>query len=153
MSTTEQSIDVEVPITSAYGQWTQFEDFPKFMGGVESIRQVDDTHLHWIAVIDGVRREWDAEITEQHPEERVAWRATTGAANAGVVTFHRIDDHTTRILLQLEVEPQGMVEKVGDALGVIKRQAVSDLERFKAFVESRSEPTGRWAGDVERPTS
>lgn len=153
MSTTEQSIDVNVPITSAYGQWTQFEEFPQFMDGIESIKQLDETHLHWIAEIDGVRREWDAEITEQHPEERVAWKATSGTTNSGVVTFHRIDDHTTRVMLQLDVEPEGVVEKAGDLLGVVKRQAVADLERFKAYIEAKGEPSGRWAGDVERPAS
>ena len=153
MSTTEESIDVNAPIEMVYGQWTQFEEFPVFMAGIESIRQLDDTHLHWIAEIDGVRREWDAEITEQHPEERVAWRATTGTTNAGVVTFHRLDDHTTRIMLQLEVEPDGLVEKTGDLLGVVKRQAVADLKRFKAYIEGKGAPSGRWAGTVDRPTS
>jgi uncharacterized membrane protein len=153
VSTTEESIDVQVPITVAYGQWTQFEEFPRFMDGVESIRQVDDRHLHWVAEIDGVRREWDAEITEQHPDERVAWRSTTGATNAGVVTFHRIDDETTRVMLQLEVEPEGVIEKAGDLLGMVKRQAVGDLERFKRFIEEQGSATGRWTGDVDRPNS
>jgi uncharacterized membrane protein len=151
MSTTEESVDFKVPITTAYAQWTQFEDFPEFMEGVESIAQLDQTHLHWIAKIDGVRREWDAEITEQHPEERVVWRATSGTTNAGVVTFHRIDDITTRVMLQLKVEPEGLVEKAGDLLGVVKRQAVGDLNRFKAFIEEKGEASGRWAGNVDRP--
>jgi uncharacterized membrane protein len=153
MSTTEQSIDVNVPIATAYGQWTQFEEFPDFMDGVESIEQLDETHLHWVAEIDGVHREWDAEITEQHPEERVAWRATNGTTNAGVVTFHRIDNDTTRIMLQLEVEPEGFIEKAGDRLGVVKRQAVADLERFKAYIEEKGQASGRWVGDVDRPAS
>ena len=153
MSTIEESIDVNVPIATAYGQWTQFEEFPRFMEGVESIVQTDEAHLHWVAQIDGIRREWDAEITEQHPELRVAWRATSGATNAGVVTFHRIDDAKTRIMLQLEVEPEGIVEKAGDVLGVIRRQTVGDLERFKAFIEERGTASGHWSGEVARPTS
>ena len=123
MSTIEESIDVEVPVRTAYDQWTQFEEFPNFMEGVESITQIDDTHLHWVAEIAGVRREWDAEITEQHPDERVAWWATDGSANAGVVTFHRLTDSTTRVMLQLDFEPDGLVEKVGDTFGFVRRQA------------------------------
>jgi uncharacterized membrane protein len=152
VSTVEKSIDVDVPITVAYGQWTQFEEFPRFMDGVESIQQLDDTHLHWAASIDGIEREWDAEITEQHPDERVAWKATSGVTNAGVVTFHRIADDKTRVMLQLEMEPEGLVEKVGDLLGFVERQAAGDLERFKAFIENAT-ATGRWTGDVDRPSS
>jgi uncharacterized membrane protein len=152
VSTVEKSIDVDVPVPVAYGQWTQFEEFPRFMEGVESIQQLDDTHLHWSASIDGVRREWDAEITEQHPDERVAWKATSGVTNAGVVTFHRIADDKTRVMLQLDLEPEGLVEKVGDLLGVVERQAAGDLERFKAFIEN-STATGRWMGDIGRPSS
>ena len=105
--TIEASVEVKVPVSTAYNQWTQFEEFPRFMEGVESVRQIDETHLHWIAEIGGVRREWDAEITEQHPDERVAWRATEGAENAGVVTFHRLSPDTTKVMLQLEFEPRG----------------------------------------------
>jgi uncharacterized membrane protein len=153
MSTIEESVDVDVPIATAYGQWTQFEEFPKFMDGVESITQLDETHLHWVARIDGVRREWDAEITEQHPELRIAWKATSGASNAGVVTFHRIDDDKTRVMLQLEVDPEGALEKAGDMLGVVKRQAVGDLGRFKTFIEEKGAASGSWIGDVDRPAS
>ena len=151
MSTIEESIDVGVPVTTAYNQWTQFEEFPRFMEGVQSVTQVDDRHLHWVAEIGGVHREWDAEISEQHPDERVAWRATDGTDNAGVVTFHRIDDDTTRIMLQLEFDPQGFVESVGDAAGFVRRRAVGDLERFKEFIEAQGRETGGWRGDVERP--
>jgi uncharacterized membrane protein len=153
MSTIEQSIEVEVPVRAAYDQWTQFEEFPKFMEGVESVEQQGDTHLHWVADISGVRREWDAEVTEQQPDARVAWRATSGAENAGVVTFHRIDDDTTKIMLQLDFDPDGLVETVGDKLGFVSRRATGDLERFKAFIESRGTPTGAWRGDVEREGS
>jgi uncharacterized membrane protein len=146
----EESIDVEVPLPTAYNQWTQFEDFPRFMEGVESVRQVDDTHLHWVADIGGVRREWDAVITEQHPDERVAWSATEGAENAGVVTFHRLADDRTKVMLQLEFEPEGFVENVGDKLGFVKRRATGDLERFKDFIETRGVETGSWRGEVDR---
>ena len=151
MSTIEQSIEVEVPLRTAYNQWTQFEEFPHFMEGVESVRQIDDTHLEWTAEIAGARRQWRAEITEQQPDERVAWRATTGIDNAGVVTFHRLGDRRTKVMLQLDVEPEGMVEQVGDKLGFVKRRAAGDLERFKAFIEERGAETGAWRGEVDTP--
>jgi uncharacterized membrane protein len=151
MSSIEQSVEVQVPIRIAYDQWTQFEEFPQFMEGVESIRQLDDTHLHWVADIAGVRREWDAEITEQRPEERVAWRSTNGTQNAGVVTFHRLAEDRTKVMLQLDVEPEGMVEQAGDRLGFVRRRAERDLARFKDFIEERGSETGAWRGTVERP--
>ncbi len=150
MGTVEQSIEVKVPVHTAYNQWTQFEEFPQFMEGVEEVRQLDDTHLHWVAEIGGERREWDAEITEQRPDERVAWRATSGTGNAGVVTFHRIDDSTTRIMVQMDYEAGGLKEKVGQALGFDDRQIKGDLERFKQFIESQSAETGAWRGEVDR---
>ena len=153
MSTIEESIDVAVPVRTAYDQWTQFETFPEFMDGVESVTQVDDTHLHWVAEVAGVRREWDAEISEQHPDERVAWWATDGSTNAGVVTFHRLDDATTRVMLQLDFEPDGALEKVGDVLGVVRRRATGDLKRFKDFIEARGDATGAWRGDVDNASS
>jgi uncharacterized membrane protein len=153
MSTIEESIDIDVPVRTAYDQWTQFEEFPQFMEGVESVKQVDDTHLHWVADIAGVHREWDAVITEQHPDERVAWTSTTGTSNAGAVTFHRLDQGKTRVMLQLEVEPEGVVEKAGDALGIIRRRATGDLERFKELLERRGTQTGGWRGDVQSPSS
>ena len=154
MSTVEQSIDVEVPVRAAYNQWTQFEDFPRFMEGVQEVRQIDDTHLHWVAEIGGRRRSWDAEITEQTPDQRVAWRSTSGARNAGVVTFHRLGEGRTRVMLQLEFEPEGMVEKAADALGAVRRRARADLERFKAFIEARGRETGAWRGEERQdPTS
>lgn len=151
MSTVQKAIDVNVPVRTAYDQWTQFEEFPRFMKGIESVRQTDETHLHWQAEIAGQRREWDAEITEQQPDARIAWHSTDGARNAGVVTFHRIDDDTTRVSLQMEVEPEGMVESAGDALGVLDRRVSGDLERFRDFIEERGGPTGAWRGQVERP--
>lgn len=144
------SIDVEVPVSAAYDQWTQFETFPDFMEGIVDVRQVDDTHLHWKAKIAGAEREWDAEVTEQHPDERVAWESTSGQHNAGVVTFHKLDPRHTRVMLQQDIETEGMIEKVGDALGMIERRAKGDLERFKKLVESRGSASGGWRGDVPR---
>ncbi len=149
MASVVESIDVSVPVSTAYNQWTQFEAFPAFMEGVKTVSQIDDTHLHWVAEIAGVEKEWDAEITEQRPDERVAWRATSGAENAGVVTFHRIDDETTRVTLQMDADPEGIVENVGTALGFLDRRVTGDLERFKAFIESRGTETGAWRGEVE----
>jgi uncharacterized membrane protein len=148
MASVVESIEVDVPLRTAYDQWTQFESYPRFMEGVKSVQQIDDTHVHWKAEIAGQEKEWDAEITEQHPDERVAWRATSGAQNAGVVTFHRIDDNTTRVMLQMDVEPEGMMESVGTALGVLQRRVKGDLERFKEFIEARGVETGAWRGDV-----
>jgi len=149
MSTVEESIEINVPVRTAYDQWTQFETFPQFMEGVTAVQQLDDTHLHWVADIGGVHREWDAEITEQHPDERVAWRAREGADNAGVVTFHKLSDTKTKVMLQLEFDPEGFTEVAGDKLGFVKRRAVGDLERFKDFIEGRGSETGAWRGEVE----
>jgi len=118
MSKIEKSIDVNVPVREAYNQWTQFESFPQFMEGVESVQQRGDTNLHWVATIAGKRQEWDAEITEQTPDQRIAWTSTTGDRNAGAVDFHRVSDNQTRITLTMDVEPSGAVEKIGDALGI-----------------------------------
>jgi uncharacterized membrane protein len=150
MALVEKSIDVDVPVQVAYNQWTQFEDFPKFMEGVKEVRQIDDTTLHWIAEIGGQEREWKARIAEQIPDERVAWAAEGDTPNAGVVTFHRIDDSTTRVMLQMEYEPTDVKEKVGDIIGVIGRRVQGDLERFKEFIEARGQETGAWRGTVEQ---
>jgi uncharacterized membrane protein len=150
MQTIEQSIEVNVPLETAYNQWTQFEEFPQFMEGVESVTQVDDTHLRWVADVAGKRREWDAEITEQHPDERVAWKSTDGKTNAGVVTLHRIDEATTRVMVQMDWEPEGAVEQAGAAVGADDRRVKGDLGRFKQLIESRGQETGAWRGDVER---
>ena len=148
MSQIQESIDVEVPVRTAYNQWTQFEEFPQFMDGVEEVKQLDDTHLHWKAEIAGVHRDWQAEVTEQTPDQRIAWQSTSGAQHAGVVTFHHLDDGKTRVMLQLDTEPEGVVEKAGDALGVLKRQVKGDLERFKKLIESRGNESGAWRGEV-----
>jgi uncharacterized membrane protein len=148
--TIEQSIEVNVPIRPAYNQWTQFEEFPRFMEGIERVEQRDDRHLHWVANFGGETHEWDAEVTEQKPEERVAWRNVDGKDNAGVVTFHKIDDGTTRVMVQMDWAPEGIKEKVGAALGADDRRVKGDLERFKEFIESRGSETGAWRGEVPR---
>jgi uncharacterized membrane protein len=153
MSSVTKSIDINVPIRTAYDQWTQFEEFPRFMEGIKSVTQIDDTHIHWVAEVAGQRKEWDAEITEQRPDERVAWTSTGGARNAGVVTFHRIDDGTTRVTVQMDVDPEGPIESIGDWAGVLDRRVQGDLERFRDFIQGRGEPTGAWRGNVERPSS
>jgi uncharacterized membrane protein len=152
-STIEQSIDVHVPVRTVYNQWTQFKAFPQFMQGIEQVTQLDDTHLHWKARIGGTTKEWDAVITEQIPDERVAWTNTTGTRNAGVVTFHRLSDQHTRIMLQLDYEPEGVLENLGDLLGVVSARVRGDLERFKAFIESRGAATGAWRGTVEQQSA
>ena len=151
MASVEESIEVQAPIRQTYDQWTQFEQFPDFMAHVEEVKQIDATHLHWKAKIAGKTEEWNAEITEQHPDERVAWKSTSGAPHAGVVTFHRIDDTTTKVMLQLDAEPHGIVEKIGDALGVLDREAKADLKRFKELIEERGAAAGGWRGDVDAP--
>ena len=153
MASVQKSIDVHMPVRTAYNQWTQFEDFPHFMQGVEEVRQLDDKRLHWKATIGGKTEEWDAVITEQVPDMRVAWTNTTGARNAGVVTFHRLDDTTTRVMLQLDYDPEGVVENVGDALGFVSRRVEGDLERFKEFVEARGQETGAWRGTIQQDHS
>ena len=151
MTTITKSIDVDVPIDTAYNQWTQFETFPEFMGGVDKIEQLDDRSLVWHVNVAGVKRTFDAEITEQHPEERVAWKSTDGVTHAGVVTFHRLDDAKTRVMIQIDWEPEGLIEKAGAALGFDDRQVKADAKRFKEFIESRGTETGAWRGDVPRP--
>jgi uncharacterized membrane protein len=148
MSTIEKSIEVNVPVRTAYNQWTQFEEFPRFMEGVKEVTQLDDTCLHWKAAIAGQDKEWDAEITEQTPDQRIAWTSRGGAINGGVVTFHRLSDARSKVMLQLEYAPQGVVESVGDALGVVSLRVQGDLERFKEFIEKRGRETGAWRGQV-----
>ena len=150
MSTIEQSIEVNVPVSTAYNQWTQFEEFPEFMEGVKSVKQLDDKRLHWVAEVAGKDREWDAEITEQIPDDRIAWKSTSGEVHAGVVTFHRIDDSKTKVMLQMEFDPQTFGEKVGDALGIVEGRVKGDLKRFKEFIESRGQETGAWRGEIEQ---
>jgi uncharacterized membrane protein len=150
MATIEQSIEVQVPVSTAYNQWTQFEEFPKFMEGIEEVVQLDGTHMHWVAEFAGRRHEWDAEVTEQKPDDRVAWRNTDGKDNAGVVTFHYIDDETTRIMVQMDFLPEGVLEQVADVIGAPQRRVKDDLGRFKDMIESRRVATGAWRGEVMR---
>jgi ribosome-associated toxin RatA of RatAB toxin-antitoxin module len=150
VTTIEKSVDVQAPVRTAYNQWTQFESFPKFMEGVDRIEQTTPTRTHWRTTIGGVTREFDAEITEQHPDERVAWRSVSGPKQSGVVTFHRLDDSTTRVHLQMEYEPENLTEKAGAALGVVGHRIQGDLGRFKEFIEHRGAETGGWRGEVGR---
>jgi ribosome-associated toxin RatA of RatAB toxin-antitoxin module len=151
VSTIEESIDVNVPIRTAYNQWTQFESFPEFMEGVESIKQLSDTRTAWVVEIAGVRREFEAEITEQHPDERVAWKSVDRPHQAGVVTFHYLAPDTTRVTLQLEYDPEGFLETVGDWLQIVRMRIRGDLERFKTFIEAHGGETGAWRGEVPGP--
>ena len=148
MAQIEQSIEVDVPVSTAYNQWTQFEDFPRFIEDISEVRQLDDTHLHWVAEIGGKVVEWDAEITEQKPDERVAWKSTSGKPNAGVVTFHRLSDTSCKVMAQMDYEAEGIVEKIGNALGADERRVKADLASFKAMVEERGRETGAWRGEI-----
>ncbi|BCW56135.1 polyketide cyclase/dehydrase/lipid transport protein [Arthrobacter sp. AG367] len=144
----EKRILVNVPVSTAYNQWTQFEEFPHFMGGVKSVTQLSDDRLEWVAEIGGVRRQWEAKILEQVPDRKVAWAATEGATNAGAVEFEDVGGGQTSIRLSLEYEPEGLIEKVGDKLNVVDRQAESDLQKFKEFIEDEGYASGAWRGSV-----
>lgn len=148
MATYSDTIEVDCPVRSVYDQWTQFEEFPQFMEGVQSVTQLDDTHLHWRAEIAGVERDWDAKIVEQEPDRVIAWRGDAGALNSGRVEFTPVDDTRTRVELELDFQPEGFVEQVGDKLGFVKARVSGDLKRFKEYIESRVLPTGAWRGEV-----
>ena len=148
MSRTQKSIEVDLPISTVYNQWTQFEDFPHFMEGVERVTQLDDRRLHWVAEIAGAREEWDAEIVDQEPDRRISWRSTSGTTNAGVVAFQPLGPSSTRVTLDLDVEPEGLKEKAGEKLGFVSKQVEGDLKRFKEFIESRNVETGAWRGSI-----
>ena len=150
MSTIEKSIEVNAPVRTVYNQWTQFEEFPHFMEGVREVKQVTDKRLHWRAEMGGQEREWDADITEQIPDHRIAWRSTSGTPNAGAVTFHRLSDTTSKVMLQMDYDPKGFVENVGDAIGVVSQRVTGDLERFKEFIEARGSETGAWRGEISQ---
>ncbi len=149
MAHVRKTIDVEQPVTTVYNQWTQFEEFPQFMEGVEKVTQLDDARLRWVAKIGGVTREWDAEIVHQTPDQGVAWRSVDGAENAGAVTFRPLAADRTEVTLELTFGPETLTEKVGDALGIVERRAEGDLERFKRFIEARETETGAWRGRIE----
>jgi len=150
MSKVEESIELEVPVQTAYNQWTQFEEFPRFMEHVEEVRQLDDRNLHWKVTVAGKTEEFDAEVTEQVPDTRIAWKSTSGRDNAGAVDFHPLSDDRCQIMVAMDAEPDGMMEKVADATGVARRQVRGDLERFKEMIEGRGDETGAWRGSVER---
>ena len=148
MERIEKSIEVEAPLRAVYNQWTQFEEFPRFMEGVQEVRQIDDTHLFWKAEIAGKTTDWEAEIYEQIPDARIAWRSLSGAPNAGAVSFQALGPELTRVNLVLDYQPLGAVEKIGDALGLVSGRVEGDLRRFKSFIETRGVETGAWRGEV-----
>jgi len=151
MATIQESIEVDAPVRVAYDQWTQFETFPDFMDGVKEVKQLDDTHLHWVAEIGGKREEWDAEITEQVPDRRIAWRSVSGNGNAGTVAFEVVDGGRTRVTVGMEYDTTGIVEKAGSALGLDDRRVQADLQRFRKLVETRGAEAG-WRGEVHQGT-
>jgi uncharacterized membrane protein len=147
-----KTVNVNVPVSTAYNQWTQFESFPEFMGGVEKITQTDDRHSHWVTRIGGVEREFDTEITEQHLDERVAWKTTDGTEHAGVVTFHRLSADETKVTVQIDWNAEGIVEKAGALVGADDRQVGADLDRFKEYIEKQDREDGAWRGNVDNPS-
>jgi len=149
MEHVEKSIEVDAPVSTVYNQWTQFEDFPRFMEGVEYVKQLDDKRLHWRADIGGKIVEWDAEIFEQIPDRRVAWRSVTGELNSGMVNFEPLGPNRTRVSVRINYKPEGAMEKIGSALGVVSQRVHRDLERFKEFIEARGRETGGWRGEIE----
>lgn len=149
MEHVEKSIEVEVPVSTVYNQWTQFEEFPRFMEGVQRVQQLDDKRLRWCAEIGGKVVEWDAEIFEQIPERRIAWRSMTGELNSGMVNFEPLGSNCTRVSVKINYRPEGTLEKIGSALGVVSQRVERDLERFKEFIESRGSETGAWRGQIE----
>ncbi len=148
MERVEKTIEVDRPVRTVYNQWTQFEEFPHFMTGVQEVRQLDDTHLHWRAEIWGKEKEWDAEITEQEPDRRISWKSVSGAPNAGTVRFEPLSEERTRVRLVMAYEPEDTLENVGDALGIFTSTVESSIEQFKKYIESRSRESGGWRGEV-----
>ncbi|MEU5418253.1 SRPBCC family protein [Streptomyces sp. NPDC020799] len=149
MTTVKEAVEVDVPLHTAYDQWTQFEEFPNFMEGVERVRQLDARHNHWTTKIGGVRREFDTEIVDQLPDERITWRTVDGdTRQKGTVSFWRVDDAHTRVELVMDVEPSGVAEKAADLTGTIDRRVKGDMRRFKEFIENRGSETGAWRGRI-----
>jgi uncharacterized membrane protein len=153
MERIEKVIDVDCPVRAVYNQWTQFEEFPRFMSGVKEVRQLDDTHVHWHAEIWGKDKEWDAQITEQEPDSRISWQAVSGAPNAGTVRFEPLGADRTRVRLVMSYEPEGAMENVGDAIGAVSSRVQSTVEQFKKFIEARGRETGGWRGEVDGGSS
>ena len=150
MEHVEKIVDVNCPINTVYNQWTQFEEFPRFMAGVKEVRQIDDTHVHWRAEIWGKDKEWDAEITEQEPDKRISWKSVSGAPNAGTVRFEPLDAERTRVRLVMAYEPEGAIENMGDAVGIFSSHVESTVQDFKKFIESRGRETGAWRGEIDK---
>jgi uncharacterized membrane protein len=153
MSKVQESIELDVPVRMAYNQWTQFEEFPRFMEHVDEVRQLDDTHLHWKVTVVGETEEFDAEVTEQIPETRIAWRSTSGRRNAGAVDFHPLPGDRSQIVVSMDAEPEGVKERAADVAGLASRQVKADLERFKELIEGRGRESGAWRGEVDRRAS
>jgi uncharacterized membrane protein len=153
MKTIKKSIVVNVSLNQAYNQWTQFEEFPNFMEGIKEVKQLDDKLLHWKAEIAGKAEEWNAEITEQIPDQRIAWRSTSGAKNSGAINFAAQGANQTEVYLEVEYEPNGIVENLGDMLGLVSERVQGDLARFKLFIEARHAATGGWRGEIPSPTT
>jgi len=149
MAIVEKTIEVDQPVTTVYNQWTQFESFPKFMQGVEDVRQLDDKRLHWKADIGFIKREWDAEITEQVPDQTIAWRSIGDVRNDGRISFQPVGGERTRVTVRFDYDPHGFVEKAGDQLHVVDQRIEGDLKRFKEFIESRGRETGAWRGEID----
>ena len=150
MESIEKTIEVDAPLSTVYNQWTQFEEFPQFMEGVKEVRQIDDKRLHWVAEIGGKRKEWDAEIFEQVPDSMIAWRSMSGAKNSGQVSFAPVGNNATKVCLKLNYDPEGALENVAGALGVVGRRVEGDLERFKKFIQARRQETGSWRGEIHK---
>jgi uncharacterized membrane protein len=150
MERVEKTVDVDCPVRAVYNQWTQFEEFPRFMHGVKKVQQIDDTHVHWHAEIWGMDQEWDAEITEQEPDKRISWKSISGTPNAGTVRFEPLDADRTRVRLVMAYQPEGAAENIGDALGIVSSRVESSVQEFKKFIESRSRETGAWRGEVDK---
>jgi len=148
MERVEKSITVDCPLQTVYNQWTQFEEFPRFMEGVKHVTQLDDKRLHWEAEVGGKHKEWNARITEQIPDQRIAWESEAGEATSGIVTFRPEGANRTRVNLELSYDPKGFVESAGDAIGVVSRRVEGDLERFRDFIEQRGRETGAWRGTI-----
>jgi uncharacterized membrane protein len=148
MSVYRESIEIDLPVRTVYNQWTQFEEFPRFMEGVEEVRQLDDTRLYWVADIAGQKREWEAKIMDQEPDQRISWASVGGATNSGTVSFEPLGDQRCRVILEMDYEPEGFVEQAGDTLNLIQRRVQGDLQRFKEYIESRGKETGAWRGEI-----
>jgi uncharacterized membrane protein len=148
MATVKETIEVDVPVSTAYNQWTQFEEFPRFMEGVESVTQIDDTDLRWVAEVGGKRREWKAEIVDQVPDQKIAWRATDDDGPNGIVEFEQLGEDKTLITVEMAYEAEGLTEQLGSAIGSDSRQVKGDLERFKQLIEGRGVESGAWRGEV-----